>query len=149
MGRQLFFFANNLSGWSGEEQLVVFAVVDRLLNRRAACPWNGFGIEMKIDAGGIGQARQISSQAVAEVHERCRQLLLRQPLALGEPGLECEMPPRARATEPAGDEEDISCLRSGTEHGAITTAFAEQGHVEKKLLRAKRDAMKGCAPAGA
>src|ERR1043166_2386246 len=82
----------------GQEQLIVFAVVQRLRHRAAAIPRKKIFVHFKSNAARARQSRQICAQSVAEVDHGMNRKILGEPASFFNSRRELEMFAAERST---------------------------------------------------
>lgn len=81
----------------GEEQLVVFAVINRLRDRAASRPRESLFVDLKANCAGVRETGKISAEAVAQIHHGVDAKMLRQPARFFQSWNEIEVPFSNRA----------------------------------------------------
>jgi len=93
---------------NGEEQFVIFAVGNGMVDRDAARPRQTFLVDPEPEFARSGKAGKIGAEAVAQIHHGMDRKVFRQPAGFDNARHESQMFPLARAAETAGHEKIVA-----------------------------------------
>src|SRR2546423_5806224 len=96
----------------GKEQLVIFAVRNRLLNCTTAVHRQGIFIDFEFHSTRARHSRQIGAESITQVHHGVHPKILREPARFGESRNELEMVAAERSAKATCDEQLVVRLSS-------------------------------------